>query len=181
MTTRMIRSPETGQLYMRRTYLWGAPYMLDGSSPFDEHGAVREDAARTLGTQCFKHKIVTSDFRDAIHNHPWEWGTSLILWGGYIEDRFFESFKDAATFMISHETIDLHGYGPGKLPIGWIVRHRVRAGNVVHLDGTTFHRVDLVDGRPAHTLFLAGPIRSGWGFLETSGRFIPAREYLRAV
>ena len=178
---RNILSPETGQLYMRRTYLWGAPYMLDGSSPFDEHGAVREDAARTLGTQCFKHKIVTSDFRDALHNHPWEWGTSLILWGGYIEDRFFESFKDAATFMISHETIDLHGYGPGKLPIGWIVRHRVRAGQLVRLDKNTFHRVELINGKPAHTIFLAGPINSGWGFLETSGRFIPAREYLRAV
>jgi hypothetical protein len=173
---RNIRSPFSGALYMKRTYLWGAPYMIDGTSPFDEFGGVREDAERTPGTQCFKHTIQASDDRSAVHNHPWDWGVSLILWHGYIEERYFSVFKDAAQFLCTHEAQDLSAYADG-----WIVRHRVRPGNIVHLTHDTFHRVELINGKPAHTLFLAGPIRSGWGFLMPSGEFIKAREYLRPV
>src|ERR1700684_2124229 len=92
---RRIRSTQTGRDYMHRFYLWGAPSMPDGSSPFGEFGGVLPAATRTKGTQAFVHKIVDSDDRSALHNHPWEWACSLILFGGYNEDRYFADLGDA--------------------------------------------------------------------------------------
>jgi hypothetical protein len=172
---RNIKFPSTGKLYMRRRYLWGAPTMPDGSSPFDEFGAVRPEAGRTTGTQCFKHTIEASDDRSAIHNHPWQWGVSLILAGGYIEERYYDDVRDA---------IKAGAACNGKMSRyadGWIVRRRLSRGDVLRLTGDTFHRVELIDNKPAHTLFLAGPIKSGWGFMDDKGKFTESSKYRKEM
>lgn len=140
-----------GAVYLTRFYIWGAPRMADGSSPFETQGAVRLGATRARGTQGFFHRVARSDERPELHNHPWDWAYALILWGGYMEERCEGMF------------------GP-------IVRRRVWPGQVVRLGRNTYHRIELIDGRPSYSFFLAGPLCSAWGFIDKLTRkYVPAR------
>ncbi len=125
MIRRDILSPD-GSLYLTRWYLWGKPQPADGSW------------TRT-GPELYLHRIAKSDDPTrGLHNHPWRWAVSLILWGGYVE------------WSNRHE-LGLKLFGPLSI-------------NVIR--DTDFHRIELVDGRPCWTLFLVGPRVKGWGFLK---------------
>jgi|GEM_PF-2682765 len=57
---RDVHNQASGLLYLRRVY---------------------------LGPRAYLHKIAQADFDRHLHNHPWTWAWSLILWGGYLEER----------------------------------------------------------------------------------------------
>jgi hypothetical protein len=85
------------------------------------------------------------------HNHPL-WALSLILRGGYREER-----------LMRDGTVRVRDYGPGSLNL---------------IMPRTFHRVDLIDGE-AWTLIVSGPVHEeGWGFIdpETSA-YIPHEDF----
>jgi hypothetical protein len=85
------------------------------------------------------------------HRHPWRWAISLVLKGGYSEER---RSGDS------------------------VVRRRVRPWRLNRLTDRDFHRVDLTDG-DAWTLFLVGPITQSWGFWDRdTKRFTPWKEFL---
>lgn len=94
-----------------------------------------------------------SDEDHELHNHPWQWAASLILSGGYCEERRTDHGVDPIVF------------SPG----------------MVNLIGpNTFHRVDLLTG-DAWTLFIAGPVVQSWGFWDrASEAFTPWREFIAA-
>lgn len=129
MIRRDIAAPD-GSLYLRRWYLVGKPQPKDGSW-------------KPVGPELYLHKICRSDDPTrGLHNHPWRWAISLILWRGYFEWR---------------------GTSWGR----W--RRRLFPLQINFLRGDDYHRVDLIDGRPAWTLFLVGPRVKGWGFLTKRG------------
>ena len=84
----------------------------------------------------------------------WKWALSLVLVGGYIEER-------------------RNRFVP------WMVVRRVlRPWSFNFLRPRDFHRVDLIDGE-AWTLFLVGPKVTHWFFWDReTGREIPWREFL---
>jgi hypothetical protein len=113
-----------GKPYLTRCYLFGKD--------------------RTWGN-IYLHHFHSSDQGDELHNHPWEWGLSLILAGGYSEE-FREGFTQDSWWVNRREK------GPGQLNL-------IRAGD--------FHRVDLHDEQKgAWSLFFAGPRTSDWGFWD---------------
>jgi hypothetical protein len=89
----------------------------------------------------FLHQFVGSDPPTQFHDHPWTWGVSLILRGGYLEER-----RDRERARNTRRWL-----GPGRL-------NMLRPGD--------FHRVELHNGRPAWTLFVHGPKVRPWGFLD---------------
>jgi len=89
----------------------------------------------------FLHHFVGSDAPHIFHDHPWPWGLSLVLRGGYTEERCA-----GASAPVTRRTLR-----PGRLNL-------LRPG--------TFHRVELRDHRPAWTLFVHGPKVRRWGFLD---------------
>ncbi|MCU1279844.1 MAG: hypothetical protein JWM53_3390 [bacterium] len=111
-----------GRLKMRRFYLVGS--------------------GDTLGVML--HQFVADEEEGTLHDHPWRWGVSLMLSGGYFEER-----------------LD----GAGRRRTRWVAPGRL---NVVR--GDRFHRVALRAGRPAWTLFLHGPRARPWGFLDVVTR-----------
>jgi len=109
-------------------------------------GEFREDLAGQV-PRFFLHHFFRGDADEAVHNHPWSWSASLILTGGYREDRWDPEQKALGT----------RYFFPGDV-------------NVIRRDD--FHRVTLLTPeRGCWTLFLAtGRVEEksdhDWGFLD---------------
>lgn len=99
----------------------------------------------------YLHHFYQGDQDPELHSHPWKWALSLILSGGYLEQR-----HDRASRI-----------------------HRAGDFNLIKQD--TFHRVDLLPtGDPVWTLFTVGPRVATWGFLcSRSGKYWGWQEFLR--
>lgn len=89
------------------------------------------------GPAVFLHHFVASDSSAEVHSHPWGWSASLILVGGYREER--------CTHDGTRTTLD---YLPGSVNV---------------LQPTDKHRIDLL-GTECWTLFLAGDYQQRWAF-----------------
>jgi hypothetical protein len=105
------------------------------------------------------HKFVGSDPLEEVHSHPWEWGVSLILSGGYVETRYkaggFSRGAGDKVLAVDLRDRELRIFQPGDI-------------NVIH--GDTFHRVEIT--QPTWTLFVHGPRKSTWGFAnDRTGAF----------
>jgi len=94
---------------------------------------------RVVGAQAslYLHHFHASDASDQVHSHPWRWSMSLILSGGYREQRC--------------------------LPDGQRVVREYRPGDLNVLRADDRHRIDLL-GPDCWTLFLAGPYEKPWDF-----------------
>lgn len=106
------------------------------------------------GWRLHLHRFWRSDLDRAVHDHPWAWACSLILAGGYREERVFYEGYRRVTIRKS--------FWPWSCNV---IRH------------SDFHRVELLHGE-CWTLFLSGPVVSSWGFLDALGRVVPWREFL---
>lgn len=134
-----------GKPYMTRYYIFGAD--------------------RRLGNAFLHHFHASDPAGNELHNHPWEWGMSVILSGGYVE----ELARDVHLF--KHELPDNEQtYGTNGVfdeHCLSVVQRRVAPGSVNVVRRSSFHRVDLIDEkRGAWTLFFAGPRTKDWGFLD---------------
>ena len=112
---------------IRRT---DAPYLMRyfaaGWNPFNA----------PAGPAVFLHHFVASDPLGAVHSHPWRWGCSLILFGGYIEHRCVDGVTSARRFL---------------------------PGDVNVLLPNDHHRVELITTE-CWSLFLAGTYQQPWTF-----------------
>ena len=84
----------------------------------------------------YLHHFVASDPDGEVHSHPWAWGASLILVGGYREHRCTDGVST------------VKDYYPG---------------DVNTFTSADLHRVELLT-RDCWTLFLVGPYQQPWGF-----------------
>ena len=109
-----------GQPYLDR-------YFLGGWSPTN----------RRSGPAVFLHHFLASDPDDFVHTHPWGWSASLILAGGYREERCD--------------------------PEGHISVREYRPGDVNILTADDKHRIDLLSS-DCWSLFLAGNYEKQWDF-----------------
>lgn len=127
--------------YLTRWYLRHMPKMPDGSFPFDEIGRPRPGAVdNDESYSVFLHRFGQDD-EDDVHDHPWEWACSLILFGGYIEERY-DTVADKYTTRV------------------------LRPFEVNFLRHTDFHRVTLIGGQPCWSLFITGKRTKSWGFID---------------
>lgn len=152
---RVIYDRDGASPYLSRYYLRARPTMPDGSAPFDANGNLRTgaiDHARRFGIHLHRFHRGDSDF--ALHSHPWEWSFSIILSGGYFEER-----------RQPDDTVETRYVGPGSV-------------NVIR--GDDFHRVDLAD-EECWTLFVTGPRVTSWSFWDReTGDEIPWRVFCHA-
>jgi hypothetical protein len=129
-----------GDPYLERYYLWGwAPWNPEGSKLFPWlPGAML-------------HRFLRGDEDRELHNHPWKWAFSVILTGGYREERMVD---------------------------GKITTYKVMPGSINIIKANDFHRVDLLQD-DCWTLFVTGPKAQSWGFLHRITReFTPWRDFI---
>lgn len=117
-----------GSPYLRRFYI--TPRRLNKKG---------EETGEDLGFNIYIHHFYRGDNDRELHNHPWEKAVSLILCGGYKEERKTADGK-----------VKTYNLWPGKLNF---LRH------------TDFHRV-IMDDNDKHvwTLFITGKRVQSWGF-----------------
>ena len=92
---------------------------------------------KRAGSTMYLHHFVASDPDEEVHSHPWAWGVSLILAGGYREHRC-----------------------TGDAPA--VVRD-YHAGDVNVFTAADLHRVELL-GPDCWSLLLVGQYQQPWGF-----------------
>jgi hypothetical protein len=98
----------------------------------------------------YLHYFFRGDHDRELHAHPWTWAVSMILSGGYVEQRYDGPIEGIREGLVRERRL-----GPGSINI---IRH------------DTYHRIHLMDG-PSWSLFIAGPRFSAtrgedWGFLD---------------
>lgn len=98
-------------------------------------------STRRPGPAIFLHHFVASDPAVQVHSHPWGWSASLILAGGYREER------------CTPTGVEVQEYRPGDVNV-------LRAADQ--------HRIDLLEG-DCWTLFLAGSFDQPWAFAPRCG------------
>jgi len=103
----------------------------------------------------FLHRFVDSDEVGEIHNHPWTYCVSIILTGGYFENRCKWEFDESKTLE--------DGTRFARLGEMTLETHLPFSINVIQHDD--MHRVTLMNG-PAWTLFFHGPRVGTWGFAD---------------
>jgi hypothetical protein len=150
-----------GRCYLRRYYLLG-----DGAETLRKYFPEGHKAPRWWQKPFMKlplvylHKFESSDEDEELHSHPWT-ATSLILSGGYLEER-------RAT---------IRGAFPDGLDVYEVVRTPFRPGQINRLHPDTFHRVRLF-GDECWTLIVVGDRVQDWGFWSpTTGEFEGWREH----
>ena len=126
---------EDGSLYLER-------YKVFGWMPGDK---------RKWPVSIYLHRFARPDNDPAPHCHPWAWAISLILTGGYAEER-----------LVNGETREVER-GPLSLAL---------------LRSNTFHNVAELRGE-TWTLFIVGPKTKSWGFMVPGRGYVPWRDRLR--
>lgn len=134
----MIPSPD-GSDYLER-------FALEGDLP-------REPVVHDLNI--YLHRIIQTDLDRHVHNHPWEWSTSLILHGGYTEERLLEWTPRGGR-------VELRHLQPGMINI---------------LGPNDFHRIVGLHGSEVWTLFTAGRKSLDWGFMVPKFDWVSEKIY----
>lgn len=132
----------------------------DGGHLFHADGTVYMERFTLFETRWLSarmHHIATPDWDRDMHDHPW-WFASVVLSGGYTEDRPVSNHKPQ-----------------------WIGDTEARNGSrrsawsVAFRHATDRHLISAVDP-DTWTLFIYGPLRQWWGFYTRLGK-IYWREY----
>lgn len=151
---RVIKDIDVKAPYLSRWYLFNTPRMPDGSCAWDANGDMKQGHFSRFPFGIYIHKFHQSDTDRELHNHPWAWSVSLILAGGYVEERRVWSGRESS-----------------------VIQRSVLPGSINFIDHDDFHRVDLIEG-DAWSLFIAGPKESTWGFWNRlNGEFTHWREF----
>lgn len=112
----------------------------------------------------YLHHFYQSDPDRDLHNHPWTWAVSLVLTGGYYEERIEAPVIWSMSELNHFEPQTFERKAPG---INYIGEH-------------VFRRVILKDLKQgAWTIFVSGREVRDWGFLTRyTQKFVPHMEYL---
>jgi hypothetical protein len=98
----------------------------------------------------YLHFFYRSDSDRELHNHPWAWGVSLVLRGGYRE----------------HTDWGVEDFEPGRVNL--LLAHTFHR---VELRRDPWREIG------AWTFFWSGPRVGVWGFVDDEGSFTPAADY----
>ncbi len=92
----------------------------------------------------YLHKFTSSDFDEALHDHPWA-SVGILLKGSYKEwvPKNLTEWKSGSRELVCH------------------TRHTFKP---IYRNPETIHKIELIDNKPVWTLFLTGPNVRSWSF-----------------
>lgn len=151
---RAIRTRE-GRIYLAR-------FRLFGEIGLPKPGEIKP--ARGARLSAFLHRFMLPDPDRSLHSHPWRFGVSLVLWGGYTEERVvgWKCGMDEPCFA----------------GCAIVKRIRRRPFTLNFFTPNTLHRIVELHGSQTWSLFIAGPKWASWGFLTDEG-MVSHHDYLQ--
>ena len=166
---RVIRR-EGGEVYLRRYYLWGEPGdVLEKYFPEGTRMRWWQHFLTWLPLT-YLHKFEESDSDEELHDHPWS-GTSLILAGGYLEERRKLDVERSVALPSGDGHVFESRY--------YVDRRAYRPGQVNRLGPATFHRVLLFE-KDCWSVIKVGDRKKSWGFFDMkTGRYEDWRTHLK--
>lgn len=118
----------------------------------------------------FLHHFRDSDRDVELHNHPWSRSVSFVLAGGYVEERM----RNLGETFYRHPK-----HGTATFTSFEITQRVVKPLRINVIKSDDFHRVTLMNGRDAWTLFVTGHKAQTWVFWSPiTGEYVPWREHL---
>ena len=167
-----------------RTFMIPAP---DGSD-YLERIAISGDLPRRKVSRklnIFLHRILQADGDRDPHNHPFTWCFTIVLWGGYTEERIVGPFlwgkarrrRRLYPFWLNpFRCINILGSvtrspGAGQTRTGQEIQSRDR------MRAKDFHRITQLHGRQTWTLVIAGGKLLEWGFAVPFRGYVPEQHY----
>ncbi len=131
-------------------------YYLCGKAPLHYWPTGTKPHLHWLPFSVYLHGFVRPDRDRDLHNHPWDKSYSLILSGGYDEERLDGRVKGS----------------------DFIIKRTVRPGRINVIRKDDFHRVTKLHADIVWTLFVTGRKLDTWGFRNRdTGEFLPWREH----
>lgn len=113
----------------------------------------------------YLHKFVNDD-EPTLHDHPWH-SVSILLRG-----RLREVTPSTWCRWMRAQRTQWNWYGSR-----WFSSEEHRRGAVVYRRHEHLHRLELIDRRPAWTLFITGPMQRVWGF-DCPGGWVPWTKFV---
>lgn len=126
----------------------------------------------------YLHRFLKPDGDRELHNHPWRWAFSIVLWGGYTEERFCGATTLEPVFPWLHICPTCGCMSISGVPFKHITKRRLRPLSFNFIRGEDYHRVAELHGKQTWTLFIAGPKTKSWGFWDPKRGHVPWREFL---
>lgn len=117
-------------------------------------------ARRRISTPWFRiflHKMEAPDPGFHLHDHPWNF-VSLILWGGYTEEREFTS---VASERAGHVEAGYRSWYGDRVRYGFL--------NVNRMPLYLAHRIVELNKKTCWTLVIGGRRQREWGFYQPDG------------
>lgn len=148
-----------------RRFFWRAPDFIIGEPPYMlRWWAIPKNKLFNI----YIHKFMRSDDDRALHDHPWAFNISILIWGTYIEH-----------FPVNPKQYGKPVYLDWESTKDWETQVKVRsAPAIVFRRGAVPHRVQLLtrtksDGErfevPVRTIFITGAHVREWGFYCKQG------------
>jgi hypothetical protein len=138
---------------VRRTWFGWVREIARETGPYLTRWSLRKqygegESEKNGGARVYLHRFFSPD--SELHNHPWHWSFSIVLWGSYTE-YYFDEKPEASTL----EGMPAERYSVRRVRwFNWIGRDRFH--QIVELHPTC--------GR-VYTLFVCGPAHGrNWGF-----------------
>lgn len=126
----------------------------------------RQERGGGGGYRCYLHRFWDHDVE--LHDHPWRWSFSIVLWGSYTE-HYFDT-----ECMVAHTMDRCAGCSPDLTRAGPIRERRVRWFNWI--PANRYHQITELHPRAGRvwTLFFCGPLHGqSWGF------WVPGRGWVK--
>ena len=118
---------------------------------------VRYRLIQTNGWCVYLHHILRSDGDRELHDHPFDFIT-ILLWGGYFE---FQPDNMSWLSTCSFQQVST------RRGIFSVIRHKAKDP----------HRLELINDRPAWSLFIRGPRQRDWGFYINNRAWVKHDRY----
>jgi hypothetical protein len=116
----------------------------------------------------YLHKIMTSDPRPTLHDHPWPF-LAIVLRGGYDEMRRKTHRTEAPEFVVHPPDRDHHEMWRELPAYSYARPHIVRRLNWMPLDA--LHWISHLHRVPTWTLVFVGKRQRVWGYLDRDGKW----------
>ncbi|MFT5502951.1 MAG: hypothetical protein ACI8XC_000656 [Gammaproteobacteria bacterium] len=111
-----------------------------------------------FGFSIYLHRFINSDPGRGLHNHPWQSALSWVIYGRYKELRMTDA---------KHQN--------------QLIERHLKAGQFNVINGSIFHRINLIPGEECWSIFIHSRPVNDWGFIQSGKRRLAYHDHNKVL